>query len=142
MSEVLQQINDWQQEYSAGICRGDHHASKEGNLLLAARDALINNQQRELELVERHAKAYTRIKQLEAALKPFATFNDAWKEWRCAPNGYLLQKARNPNLPVHRWIEPSPPPGITGTFPEAVRKIELFPSDFEKAAQLLAGDGK
>ena len=79
-----------------------------------------------------------RVVALEGALKPFAQFNDALKEWRFGPSGYVLQYARPENEPFLRWREPTPPPGVPGKLKVEVRMLEVWPQDFARAEEALA----
>lgn len=77
------------------------------------------------------------MEKLIDALTPFAQYNDALKEWRFGPSNYLLQEKRPEHIPYMRWIEPEPPPGIKGTIPDTIRILEIWPSDFQRAEDIL-----
>jgi len=80
-------------------------------------------------------------KKLRAALKPFAEFNDALQEWRYGPSYYLLQEKRQERTPYLRWTEPTPPPYIERADTViTIRVLEVWPSDFQRAEDLLSCD--
>ena len=77
------------------------------------------------------------IERLEGALRPFAQFNDALKEWRFGPDKHVLQEKRDDRKPVLRWSEPCPMPHMRGEVSDTFRVLEVWASDFERAEEAL-----
>lgn len=78
-----------------------------------------------------------RIKELEAALKPFAEFSVAYKEWRFGKAGTILQSRREPHIVTARWTQPQPM-FYTHEIETVIQFRELHVSDFILAEKVFA----
>lgn len=121
MSDIIDRINEaWLEKSRAAFdCA---NCGCEANMMMDAVDAIESLR--------------TEVTELREALKPFADFNDAMKEWRFGPSRYLLQTARPEDKPFLRWTEPTPPPLVPGKLKMEIRVLEVWPQDFARAERL------
>jgi len=78
-----------------------------------------------------------RIKELEEALRPFAQFAAAYKEWRFGKNAILLQNRTEAHVVTARWVQPQPK-FYTREVEDTMQIRELRAGDFIHAEEILA----